>query len=74
MPRSRKVDPYKNQFLAALDDEELTNLRPHLHLVSGKLGDILFGPAIPSSISIFLSLPVFPSSLTFKKAGAWKWR
>ena len=43
MPSRSKLKPYKNQFLEGLPDEELKNLRPHLHLVSGKLGDILFG-------------------------------
>jgi CRP-like cAMP-binding protein len=43
MPPSPKVDPHKNQFLAGLPDEELKNLRPHLHLVSGKLSEVLFG-------------------------------
>lgn len=38
-----KADPSKNksQFLAALGDEELTNLRPHMHSVPGNLGDVL---------------------------------
>ena len=47
MPSRSKLDPYKNQFLEGLPDEELKNLRPHLHLVSGKLGDVLFGAADP---------------------------
>jgi CRP-like cAMP-binding protein len=38
-----KLDPCKNQFLAALPDEVLKKLLPNLHLVHGKLGDILFG-------------------------------
>jgi CRP-like cAMP-binding protein len=38
-----KVDPCKNPFLAGLPAEELKNLRPYIHLVSGKLGDVLFG-------------------------------
>ena len=43
MPSRSKLNPYKNQFLEGLPDEELKTLRPHLHLVSGKLGDVLFG-------------------------------
>jgi CRP-like cAMP-binding protein len=42
MPPSPKFDPHKNQFLAGLPDKELKNLRPHLQVVSGKMGDILF--------------------------------
>ena len=48
MPALPKVDPHrvdsfkdKSQFLTALGDEELTNLRPHMHLVAGKLGEVL---------------------------------
>ncbi len=43
MPSRSKLEPYKNQFLEGLPDEELKKLRPHLHLVSAKLGDVLFG-------------------------------
>jgi CRP-like cAMP-binding protein len=43
MPPSPRVDHSKNQFLAGLPDEELKNLQLHTHLVSGKLGEVLFG-------------------------------
>jgi len=42
MPSRSKLDPCKNQFLEGLPDEELRNLRPHLRMVSGELGDVLF--------------------------------
>jgi CRP-like cAMP-binding protein len=43
MPALPKLDRHENQFLAGLPDKELKNLRPYLHLVSGKLGDVLLG-------------------------------
>jgi hypothetical protein len=60
MPPSPKLDPCKNHFLAGLPDEEFKNLRPHLHLVSGKLGNVLFGSGDSLSISISLRAPLFP--------------
>src|SRR5579864_5728030 len=42
MPPPSKLDPHKNWFLKGLPGEELRRLRPHLHLISGKLGDVLF--------------------------------
>lgn len=47
MPSRSKLDGYKNQFLEGLPDEELKTLRPHLHLVSAKSGDVLFGAGDP---------------------------
>ena len=38
-----KLELSKNHFLAGLPDEESKNLRAQLHLVSAKLGDVLFG-------------------------------
>jgi CRP-like cAMP-binding protein len=43
MPPSLRASPYKNHFLAGLPAEELKTLQPHMHIVAGKLGTVLFG-------------------------------
>ena len=43
MPMLLSVDIHKNLFLAGLPDADLMNLRPHLQLVSGKIGEVFFG-------------------------------
>jgi CRP-like cAMP-binding protein len=68
MRSAPKFDPFKNQFLARLPDEELKNLRPHIHLVSGKLSDVLFG-AGDSVQYLFFPLGAVISIVTNTKEG-----
>jgi hypothetical protein len=53
MPTALKRDPYKDQFLAGLPDDEYKNLRPYLQMVSVKIGEVLYWHGDPVGVLYF---------------------